>query len=307
MATKFQVTITEVAARTFGYEGRTVGMVVRLAGHWTIEGREVARFGETYREICDNCQGTGFLPHYAGIEGGRCFPCGANGFRGTFGTGSATELARKLRNRAQATERRVAAREAKMAELREQLARELAEWQAANAELLPAVEMYSAFILCEHPADCNGPCYRDACEEKRDAAKQIYTPALLLLAYEATYKALTPAETKYFVELIAIQERRDAARLAKVAKVAEQVWIGAEGEKVTVTGTLAEARHFEGQYGSSTLYKVTTAEGNVVTWFRSGYFAFDGGEQITLTGKVKALKSSEKYGKETQLTRCKIS
>jgi hypothetical protein len=307
MATKFQVTITEVETRTFGYEGRSTGTVVRLAGHWTIEGREVVRFGQTYREICDKCQGTGYLHYHQGVEGGRCFPCNAAGFLGTFGTGTAIELGRKLRNRAQAAERREAAREAKFAALRDQMAADLAAWRAANAELLPAVALYSAFIICEHPADCNGPCYRDACEDRRDEAKKIYTPALLILAYEATYKALTAAETAQFVELIALQERRDAARAAKAAATAEKVWLGTEGQKISVTGVLSAARQFEGQWGSTTLYKVTTAEGNTVTWFRSGWFNFEGGETITLTGTIKALKETEAYGKETQLTRCKIS
>lgn len=307
MATKFQVTVTEVAARTFGFDGRARGMVVRLSGHWSIEGREVVRFNETYREICDKCMGTGFLAYHQNVESGRCFACQAQGYRGVFGTGNVTELARKLRNRAQAAERREAAREAKFAALQAEMAADLAAWRAANPELLAAVEQYSAFIICEHPADCNGPCYRDACEDRRDEAKKIYTPALLILAYEATYKALTPAETKQFAELIELQVRRDAARAAKAAATAQKAWIGTEGQKVTVTGVLSAARQFDGQWGDTTLYKITTAEGNTVTWFRSGWFNFEGGETITLTGTVKALKETEAYGKETQLTRCKIS
>lgn len=304
---KLEITIEELEKRTFGFDGKIVGTVVRLAGHWTIEGREIARFGETYREICDKCQGSGFLPYHVGVESGRCFPCSANGVLTTFGTGSPLELARKLRNRAQAAERREAARAAKFAALAAEMKANLEAWRETHAELLPAVEKYAAFIICEHPADCNGPCYRYECEERRDEAKKIYNPTLLLLAYEATYKAPSAAETELFVELIAKQELRDAAREARAAATAEKVWLGAEGEKISVTGTLAKAYQFEGQWGSSTLYRVTTAEGNTVTWFRSGWFDFEGGETITLTGTVKALKETEKYGKETQLTRCKIS
>lgn len=306
MATKFEVTITEVTTRSFGFEGRSRGTVVRLAGHWTIEGLEVARFGEVYREICDNCQGTGFIAHYQHIDSGICFPCMGAGFRGTFGTGSAIELARKLRNRAQAAERREAKRAAKFAEMDAQRVINLNAWLAANAELAAAAAPFSTYFICTHGENRGyGQCW--TCDEVVEEASKTIDRELLVLAYETTYKALTEHETAKLVRLLAQHEVRVAKLAAYAERTAAKVWVGAEGEKVTVTGTLAEPKHFESQWGDSTLYKLTTEDGNTVTWFRSGWHTFEAGTKVTMTGRVKELKDSEKYGKETQLTRCKIS
>ena len=306
MATKFEVTITEVTTRSFGFEGRSRGTVVRLAGHWTIEGLEVARFGEVYREICGNCQGGGFIAHYQHIDSGICFACMGAGFRGTFGTGSAIELARKLRNRAQAAERREAKRAAKFAAMDAQRVIDLNAWLAANAELAAAAAPFSTYMICDHDnRRMYGECWK--CDERVDEATKTIDRELLVLAYETTWKALTEHETAKLVRLLAQHEVRVAKLAAYAERTAAKVWVGEQGQKITVTGTLAEPKHFESKFGDSTLYKITTAEGNTVTWFRSGWHNPEAGTTITLTGTVKELKDSEKYGKETQLTRCKIS
>ncbi len=310
MGTKLQVQITEVAGRKFGFEGRSFGTVVRLSGHWTIEGREVVRFGTTYREICDKCQGSGFLPYHIGVESGRCFPCNASGFLGVFGTGSALELARKLRDRAQAATRREAARAAKVAAREVERAAALEAWTAANGHLAETVAKYSVYLACEHWSLTSGPCYREACETAVWAAEEIYYRELLQLAYTARWRALDGEETARLEELAARQIERDAKRLAAEARTAAKKHLGQVGEKITVTGTLAKSIYFESNFyggSGSTLYKLTTAEGDTVTWFRTGFHSFDGGETVTLTGTVKALKETEKYGRETQLTRCRIS
>jgi hypothetical protein len=192
------------------------------------------------------------------------------------------------------------------------MAAELAQWRAAHAELLPAVERFSAFMICDHMRAEGGVCYRELCMVAVNEAREAYSPTLLDLAYQATYRALEADQMQMFVELIAKNEVREAKRAAAAERAAAKTWIGREGERVTVSGTLAEPRHFDTEIGygrtsTSTLYKLTTAEGNTVTWFRTGFHMFEAGTTATLTGCVKALKESEKYGKETQLTRCKIS
>ena len=72
-------------------------------------------------------------------------------------------------------------------------------------------------------------------------------------------------------------------------------------------GTLAKPVWLDGTYGTTTIYKLTTTDGNTVTWFRTGFHEFEAGATVTLTGTVKKLSESEKYGKETVLTRCKVS
>jgi len=310
-ATRLKVEITEVGPRSFGYNGRARGMVVRLSGHPTIEGREVVRFNGVCREICETCHGSGFRPEYAGIFGGQCFYCTATGLGAVFGKGSALELARKLRNRAQATERREAKRAAEVERKNAERAIGHEVWKAANSHLAGIVAEYGRFVACEHWSLTSGPCYREVCEEARRDAEEIYYPELIHTAYTAMWRALDTQETARLAELAAMQEERTAKRLAAQERTAAKRWIGAEGAKVTVTGTLAKPFHLESTFGyrttTSTLYKLTTPDGDVVTWFRTGFHTFEAGETVTLTGTVKALKETEKYGKETQLTRCKIS
>ncbi len=312
MGAKLVIELTEVGVREFGTTtARSRGMVVRLSGHYTIEGREVARFGQTYREICEHCEGTGYRPGYGYSDGSRCWPCNYSGLIGRkFGSGTALELARKLRDRARAAERRDAARAAVNARREVERAAGLAAWTAANGHLAETVAKFSPFLACEHWSLTSGPCYREVCEAARYAAEEIYFPELLQLAYTARWRALDGEETARLEALAARQAERDAKRLAAEVRTAAKKHLGQVGEKITVTGTLAKSIFFESNFyggSGSTLYKLTTAEGDTVTWFRTGFHSFDGGEAITLTGTVKALKETEKYGKETQLTRCKIS
>lgn len=313
-AAKLEIVISEVAAREFGHSGKSIGMVVRLSGHYTIEGREVVRFGQTYREICDTCYGVGYRPEYSHIDDGICYPCRGAGTLQVFGEGTALELARKLRDRAVAAERR----EAKRTAAWEKAKADHVVWLAERPEVQGWVAQFGSLLnMCEHEATEEAraqyrECYREECIARQEQIRRDHDIQLLEIAAQASIRVISDAQVDFLRKLVAQHAVRVAAREAKAVRVAAQEWVGAVGDKITVTGTLAEPKHFDSEIGygrtsTSTLYKLTTEEGNVVTWFRTGYHTPATGETITLTATVKKLAESERFGKETQVTRGKIA
>jgi hypothetical protein len=301
---KFEIQLTETKTFAFGYNAKSHGMLTTLSGHPAIEGIEIARFGggtnpTTYREICSTCRGTGFRPEYAGVYGGQCFYCNATGLGKVYGTGTALEVARKIKTRVQAAARRDAKRVAKIDA--ERTAHRV--WLDANPEIAAIAAEFGNIGRCEHGWDCG----RENCYIAAQEARDLVDPTLLSVASQALCRPISPTQEILLVQLVAENTRRVAAREAKAAKVAERGWVGQQGEKVSVTGVLTFAKHIESHFGTSTLYKVTTAEGDVASWFRTGYHEAEQGATITLTGTVKKCEQSDKYGKETVLTRCKIS
>ncbi len=275
---KPEISWIDMGARAFGtITARRNGTVVQIKGG-TLDGHLIACLnGNTYREICGDCDGTGYRPGYDFSDNGRCWPCNYSGLGKSIGTHSITELMKILERRAYGAAYRL-----RKAEEKATVAKAgHAEWYAANPEIHAVVDMA-----------------RDINEFNDE-----HSPLLLELAWRAAIKELTEKQVALLVKLTAEHEDKLAKRTARDDV---QVWIGEVGEKVTVTGTLAPIKHIESDWGTSTLYKLTTAEGCVVTWFRSGYHTEDS-ETITLTGRVKKLAESEKFGKETVLTRCRVS
>lgn len=87
-------------------------------------------------------------------------------------------------------------------------------------------------------------------------------------------------------------------------KVSE--FIGQVGDKkVRVEGTIEGIRYIEGDYGTTVLYTILTAEGNVVKWFASREALGEKeGREVVIEGTIK--KHDEYQGvKSTVLTRCK--
>lgn len=61
-----------------------------------------------------------------------------------------------------------------------------------------------------------------------------------------------------------------AAKAAAAAEKPESNWIANVGDKkVRIEGTIDAIRYISGNYGTTVLYTITTAEGNVVKWFAS--------------------------------------
>ena len=300
-----EVTVIE-AGYGFGHSGRSVGQVVALAntGDDYLNGVELARFGRSYREICGNCRGSGFLPHDADIAEGVCFRCGGSGIGKQIGAGTVEELTKVLIRRAKARARTAAQREAKFEAARVAYV----AWIAANPHIAEIGARFGSLTDCgceraEHWRECNN----GSCWERIREVRDTHDAALLELAGYVMGRIITEKQVTLLLELAAEHEVKAAARKVKAAKVAERNWLGFTGEKISATGTLARPYHSESEWGTSTIYKLTTVEGDVVTWFRTGFHEFEAGATVTLTGTVKKLTETEKYGKETVLTRCKVS
>lgn len=98
-----------------------------------------------------------------------------------------------------------------------------------------------------------------------------------------------------------------AERKAQASKSEGSEWVGQVGDKkVLVEGTIEQVRYFHGDYGTTTIYKILSKEGNLFTWFSSnGALGDDEGVEVKITGTIK--KHEEFKGtKTTVLTRCKV-
>lgn len=274
--TAAQVTIVEQGQAAFGCN-RHPGTLVQIGGHPAYEGAVVVRVGDTFREICGHCRGTGYRPGYV-LDGGRCWPCRYTGLLAVVGRGTVGDLTRVLRRRATDQARR----DRKRAEQRQAQEDAYAAWAATRPELIEVATWVA---------------------QKSGDGIETWGATLYELAAMACVRPLSDAQadllTTLHAEAIA---KRDAQALA----VASRVWLGEVGQTITVTGTLTYARASENAYGWSTLYRVTTADGQSASWWRSGFHEPRRGAQVTLTGRVKQLNDSDRYGKDTQLTRCKI-
>lgn len=96
--------------------------------------------------------------------------------------------------------------------------------------------------------------------------------------------------------------------IQKVEKAeSTSVHVGEIGERWALALTVESERHIETAYGSSTLYKLSDASGNVYSWFASAP-KLDGmiGERVSLTAGIKAHKDW-KGNAETALTRCTLT
>jgi len=111
------------------------------------------------------------------------------------------------------------------------------------------------------------------------------------------------------------EQGRIAERKAREAADAEvpDAWVGAEGERVTLTGRVTRFSCFENQWGTQAVIVVATTAGwvKVFTGCTTSFAdaadeAREAGEPITFTGTVK--KHDTYQGRhETVLTRCKAA
>ena len=268
---KIDATIETLGQRRLGADPctHTVTMV-RLHGHPSYEGIEVARIKEKYYLLCGFCGGTGYRPGMV-LDGGRCWPCHYNGHGELIGQGTVEEMTATLRRRAADKARRDAKKERDLAARREAHA----AWWASQHELKAIA---------------------DALASQPDAR---WDTLLTDLLARAGHVILTEPQVRLALTLYAQCVERQAT-------VSERSWLGEVGDKITVSGEITYGRIFEGDFGLRTLYTVTTAEGNVAVWWRTGAWDAVRGTKVTLTGRIKKLTDDPQYGKQTVLTRCKI-
>jgi hypothetical protein len=107
------------------------------------------------------------------------------------------------------------------------------------------------------------------------------------------------------LETAAEREAREARWAAEKASKKVSDYIGSEGDKVEIEGEISAIRYIEGDYGTTTLYTIVTADGNLVKWFASrSALGENEGVQVRIKGTVK--KHDDYQGvKSTVLTRCK--
>ena len=104
-------------------------------------------------------------------------------------------------------------------------------------------------------------------------------------------------------ELAAERAARDASA-ANLAQTSRH--FGVVGERSVWQATLIGCHSFDGQYGTTWIYKFATADGNAATWFSSRNAEIEIGTAYWLTGTVKK-HDSYRGTAETHLTRCNVS
>lgn len=104
----------------------------------------------------------------------------------------------------------------------------------------------------------------------------------------------------------AVKQENEAAA-AKGDETSGSVHVGTIGERIrNVSATVVYTRTFEGQYGSTTLIKFN-AGGNLLSWFATGFQELAAGDEVTITGTVKAHEDDKYLHRPvTLLSRCKV-
>lgn len=229
--------------------------------------------GERYWPTCRRCGGEGQTPFYW-VDNGRCYDCGG---RGTTARESMTEEQARTRagqlNRSR--DARIAKKENERLATLQKRAEARAAFEAKHGELCEALRQSSDGFL----------------RRLQEALEQ--------------YGTLTEAQ-------VAAGERAMAQARERFVKDAEKQLlgrpVGEPGDKVTVSGTIEQLTSIEGQYGTSRLVVLVTAERVTVKTFTTAGWAWevDKGDTVTITGTVK--KNEEYKGVTASvLTRCKLS
>lgn len=107
------------------------------------------------------------------------------------------------------------------------------------------------------------------------------------------------------LETAAERAAREAAWDAEKAARTRSVFLGQPGDRIEFKGTISAIRYLPNNFGTTVLYTIATAEGNLVKWFASREALGDAeGVEVHLVGTVK--DHDEYQGqKSTIVTRCK--
>lgn len=281
-----EITVEPIGQMSIGVN-KLPGMLCKLNGETVVAVNIVGCGERVYRELCDACEGTGYRPGYGFIDSGRCWPCNYSGLHGKGRTKE--EMDRLFRTRATRLANQQAKAERLAAEARAQHTAWFAALHPVAREVIKAI--LDAVKIDERRSLGCGDLV--ILEDAGLPEKLIYR------AYQAHWSIVTDAEIAFLVA--DYKKHQD-----RVAATAVRTWLGAEKAKVTFTGTVVFTKCIDGAYGTTTLVKFETPEGNVATWFASGFKDVQRGEQFTVTGTIKALEDSEQYGKQTVVTRCKL-
>jgi hypothetical protein len=87
---------------------------------------------------------------------------------------------------------------------------------------------------------------------------------------------------------------------------AKSEYFGNVGDKINITGIFEAAGHYDTQFGTVVIYKITDENDNIFIWKTTSYPNVESGSKVTVRGTIK--EHSEYNGtKQTVLTRCKIT
>lgn len=130
------------------------------------------------------------------------------------------------------------------------------------------------------------------------------------LALLCAMDKVEPKRGGFVASAVSAKARADEQELRRTRErqeAAKSVWLGTEGERLKDLAVTFESQRTVGggYYGNTYLMKFRDASGNTLTWFSSNCFSLRPGEQIKLSGTVKA-HNEYNGAKETVLTRCKI-
>lgn len=255
---------------------------------------------------CPKCGGTGFIQYFYYVDQGTCFKCGGTGRRETPKKVMkyTPEYAAKLE------EKRLARRRAKADEVNKKfLARE-----GFNADGRTYIVLGDTFKVKEELKKL-GCKYSDMLGWHSDTEIEGY-PTEKISVYDAVYHEGVEyhimwkndlGELHYQMEYWFVKEYVENIRKAYAeSNVPKTGYIGAVGEKVSMSVTYTNQYYFDTQFGTTYVYKFRDSEGHIIIWKTAKILEIEKGDSITLTGTVKEQK--EYRGEEqTVMTRCKIA
>ena len=285
-------TVERGATVTFGHP-QTYGGTPPTGTWVTIEGEAFIEYRGALYTVCGWCDPAhpGVKGWYGHVDAGVCYQCLGSGIRKR--VGPVEEAVKIVRRRQRDRARRAAKAEARIAAA----AAEAEAWRAAHPELAARLA-----AIADEAGESETATY---------AVYETYGDFLVGLAQQSQFRPLSEAQAEAVAEALARHEEQAAAQ---VAKVEQSRYLGATGEKVTVSGQVVVRSTHEVQAGYSTrlalllvIDGVGEFHGVHVKTFGSGQSLWEvgRGDMVTITGTVKDHAEYEGV-RQTVLTRAKV-
>jgi hypothetical protein len=109
----------------------------------------------------------------------------------------------------------------------------------------------------------------------------------------------------YLAYLPIMKQKNDVKEEERKAQSVVSNFVGTVGEKVKLNLTFYNSFTFEGNYGTTFVYKMKDSDGNIFAWFTGNVIDKDFPFTAQITGRIKA-HDTFKDVKQTILTRCKV-
>lgn len=95
------------------------------------------------------------------------------------------------------------------------------------------------------------------------------------------------------------------ARQEELANRKTSNFYGNIGDRINITGKIIRAGHYDTQFGTVVIFKITDENGNIFIWKTTSFVDVDNNVTVNVTGTVKE-HNEYRDEKQTVLTRCKI-